>query len=166
MEKISALFWKILTHVTFFCFVSMLTVMVFQVLSRDIFKISVSWTDEATRYFFIWAIFLGSALAQRRGDHIRITILIDRFPPPLRKLLNVVIDLFSFCLSAIILIGAIKMMISTYGIFASTIPISFTYIYLALASGIAIMLILILKDILNAFGHKKVLPFSKEGVTP
>lgn len=154
-----------MSHVTFFCFVSMLTLMVFQVWARDVFKISVSWTDEGTRYFFIWAIFLGSALAQRGREHIRITMLIDRFSYPLRKLLNAVVDFFDFCLSLIILIGAIKMMISTYGIFASTIPVSFTYIYLALALGSLIILVLIFWDILRAFEHKKALPSSKEGVT-
>ena len=94
MKKAADLFWKTLSHVTLFCFLAMLLVMIVQVFCRDVLRVSVSWTDELTRYFFIWAIFLGSALAQRTREHIRITVLVDRLSPRLRKFFNTVIDLF------------------------------------------------------------------------
>jgi TRAP-type transport system small permease protein len=153
MKKAVDLFWKMLSNVTLFCFIAMLFVMILQVFFRDVLRISVSWTDETTRYFFIWAIFLGSALAQRTREHIRITVLVDRFRPRLRRFFNTVIDIFSILISMVLLIGCIKMMITTYGVLTSTIPISFTYIYLALALGITMMVILLIRDVIKVFAR-------------
>jgi hypothetical protein len=75
MKKMIDLFWKLLSNMAFLCFVSMLVIMILQVFFRYLFKISVSWTDEGSRYFFIWAIFLASALAQRNKEHIRIEMV-------------------------------------------------------------------------------------------
>ena len=151
MKKMIDLFWKLLSNMAFLCFVSMLVIMILQVFFRYLFKISVSWTDEGSRYFFIWAIFLASALAQRNKEHIRIEMVVDKFSPRIRRVFYFLTDLFNALISIALLIGAMKMMKSTYGIFASTIPISFTYIYLALALGIGIMLILILKNMVKTF---------------
>jgi TRAP-type C4-dicarboxylate transport system permease small subunit len=153
MKKAIDLFWKLLSNLTFLCFTCMLAVMILQVFFRYTLKLSVPWTDEASRYFFIWAIFLGSAIAQRNREHIRIDIVVDRLSPKKRRIFNLLTDIFDALVSIAILIGTLKMMKSTYGIFASTIPISFTFIYLALAFGIGIMLALIFRDLFKPLAH-------------
>ncbi len=155
MKKAIDLFWKALSNVTFFCFVAMLIVMIVQVISRYALRLSIPWTEETTRYFFIWAIFLGSALAQKNREHIRIDIIVDRLSPKMRKVFDFLTDVFDTLISLAIFIGTVRMMRSTYGILASTLPISFTFIYLALALCIGIMLILILKNILKAFAFRR-----------
>jgi TRAP-type C4-dicarboxylate transport system permease small subunit len=149
MQKVIDLFWKTLSNATFFCFVAMLVLMIVQVFLRYAFRLSVPWTEETTRYFFIWAVFLGSALAQRNREHIRIEILVDRLSSKKQKIFYLLTNLFNAVICLAILIGTFRMMKSTYGIFASTIPMSFAYIYLALTLGIGIMLILFLRDSLK-----------------
>lgn len=34
---------------------------------------SFAWTEELSRYSFIWAVYVGAALAVKRGGHVRIT---------------------------------------------------------------------------------------------
>jgi len=153
MKKAIDIFWKLLSNVTFLCFTCMLIVMILQVFFRYLFKLSVPWTDEASRYLFIWAIFLGSALAQRNREHIKIDIIVARLSPKKRRIFDGLTNIFDALISIAILIGTLKMMKSTYGIFASTIPISFTFIYLALALGIGIMLSLIFRDFFKPLAH-------------
>ena len=136
--------WDIVSAVVLFCFSTMLILMVLQVVFRYVLRISVPWTDEVARSFFIWQIFLGAALAHRYSGHIQITILLDRLSSSKRRIFDFVIELFNFTVSGVILYGSIKMMFRTYGIFLSTVPISFSYVYLALALGIGGMFIVTL----------------------
>lgn len=39
------------------------------------------WTEEASRYLMVWVIFLGGAIAARRGSLIAVTALVDALPP-------------------------------------------------------------------------------------
>lgn len=135
-KKFTDVCWDIISTIVFFCFSTMLILMVLQVVFRYVLRISVPWTDEVARSLFIWQIFLGAALAHRYSGHIQITILLDRLSSSKRRNFDLVIELFNFTVSGVILYGAIKMMFRTYGIFLSTIPISFSYVYLALALGI------------------------------
>ena len=34
---------------------------------------SLAWTEELSRYSFLWAVYVGAALAVKRGGHVRIT---------------------------------------------------------------------------------------------
>ena len=34
---------------------------------------SIAWTEELSRYSFLWAVYVGAALAVKRGGHVRIT---------------------------------------------------------------------------------------------
>jgi TRAP-type C4-dicarboxylate transport system permease small subunit len=57
-----------------------------QVVSR-LMGHSLPWTEETTRYLFIWTAFLGLAAGFRSAEHARIGIVITLLPPVLRRLL-------------------------------------------------------------------------------
>lgn len=44
-----------------------------QVAMRIFTGSSIAWTEELSRYSFLWAVYVGSALAVKRGGHVRIT---------------------------------------------------------------------------------------------
>lgn len=44
-----------------------------QVAMRMFSGSSIAWTEELSRYSFLWAVYIGSALAVKRGGHVRIT---------------------------------------------------------------------------------------------
>jgi C4-dicarboxylate transporter, DctQ subunit len=44
-----------------------------------------SWAHEIIVYLLIWSALLSFSLTQYRGDHFRVTILIDRLPPAWRR---------------------------------------------------------------------------------
>lgn len=70
-----------------------------QVIMRYLFKNSLPWSEELSRYFFIWFTFLGISFAVRNHSHIRIDIF-ETFFPVLKKPLEYIGDLFflGFCL--------------------------------------------------------------------
>ena len=51
------------------------TLVVFaQVIMRSIFNSSLTWSEELTRYIFIWQIWLGVSIAQRDKAHIKVEL--------------------------------------------------------------------------------------------
>lgn len=55
------------------------------VVMRYVFNTGWAWAGEATNYLFIWSAFFAAAYGFRKGIHISVTILIERFPSPIAK---------------------------------------------------------------------------------
>ncbi len=67
-----------------------MTVLVFaSVVLRYGFAISFRWSDELTRYIFIYIVFLGIAIAYRHGDHVVIEIVTRLLPERIRRWLAI-----------------------------------------------------------------------------
>lgn len=141
------LFWRLLTGVVMTAFALMLIIMAVQVISRYALGIAVSWTDEASRYLFLAEIFLGSVLALRYQEHIRITIVTDILTPSLRNIAASVADVICVLVLLMLVVGAWNMMDRTAGIMASTFRMSFSYIYLIQMISALLMIGLLLGDL-------------------
>ena len=60
------------------------------VFSRYVMARTFTWYDEIARLLFVWIVFLGAAVGVRRSAHFRLHLLVDRFPPGLRRVAHVV----------------------------------------------------------------------------
>ena len=54
------------------------------VVSRYVFHAPLVWSDELASIFFLWLSMLGAVVALRRGEHMRMTALVDRLDPARR----------------------------------------------------------------------------------
>ena len=59
------------------------------VFSRYVMRSTFTWYDEIARLVFVWIVFLGAAVGVRRSGHFRLRLVIDRFPPALRRAADV-----------------------------------------------------------------------------
>ena len=55
------------------------------VFSRYVLRRTFTWYDEIARLLFVWMVFLGAAVGVRQAGHFRLHLVIDRFPPGLRR---------------------------------------------------------------------------------
>src|SRR6516162_6829995 len=60
------------------------------VISRFVFNHPLTWSDELASIMFLWLAMLGSAIAQRRGQHMRMTALVGMCADRVRGLLEAV----------------------------------------------------------------------------
>lgn len=72
------------------CLVMMVLTVTIQVISRYLMKGTIPWTEEATRFLFIWMVFPAIGVCAKQGKHIRITLL----PSKLSRKANDIIDIF------------------------------------------------------------------------
>ena len=59
------------------------------VFSRYVIGRTFTWYDEIARLLFVWIVFLGAAVGVRRTAHFRLHLLVDRFPPGVRRVADV-----------------------------------------------------------------------------
>jgi TRAP-type C4-dicarboxylate transport system permease small subunit len=79
--------------------IAMTVIMGIQVFSRYIMGISLSWSEEITRYLFIWSAFLSVSLCTRKCISIKIDQFIKMFPPrgvTMFKILNLSVEFVFF----------------------------------------------------------------------
>ncbi len=50
-----------------------------QIIMRSVFNNSLTWSEELTRYIFIWQIWLGVSIAQKEKQHIKVELLFNFF---------------------------------------------------------------------------------------
>ena len=113
--------------------VGVLTTVVLQVFFRYVAGWVVPWTEEATRYLGIWMVFMGALAAVAQGSHIAVTVLLDRFPGRLRRLMGRGNALLTCVFLLIEFLGALQLIRLNWEQEAVTFPVSVAVLYVAVA---------------------------------
>jgi TRAP-type C4-dicarboxylate transport system permease small subunit len=79
-----------------------------QIILRNFFNTGFAWGDSLVRNLVLWIGFIGATLATKEGKHINID-LISRWMPPRGKIVtDLITQLFSFLVCALLAIAAFK----------------------------------------------------------
>jgi len=108
--KCCALIDRLVEVALFAAFALMLIIGGMQVFSRYALKHSLSWSEEFQKYMHIWIIFLAVPLAYKRGAHIGMRVISDRFPEGVRRVLAIAVDVLWFALGAVMAYYTINIM--------------------------------------------------------
>jgi TRAP-type transport system small permease protein len=60
------------------------------VFSRYVLLSSSIWTAELSRFIMVWMVLIAAAPALRKGEHMKIDLLLQYFPPSVNKVLAVI----------------------------------------------------------------------------
>lgn len=120
------------------------------VFSRYVLVRTFTWYDEIARLMFVWIVFLGAAVAVKRGAHFRLHLLVDRFPRRLRRAAEV--------LTILVVIGFGLLLVQQgrvlmeLGQFQQTpvMGLSKSYVYAAIPAGGALMILYALPHLWRA----------------
>ena len=64
-----------------------------QIVARQVFGYSISWTEELSTYLFVWFAYLGAVVAAKMSAHNRVNFHLRHLPGWLAKTLRTVADL-------------------------------------------------------------------------
>lgn len=78
--------------------VSMTCIMGLQIVSRYILNASLSWSEELTRYLFIWSGFISISYCIKKWISIKIDQIIQLFPKPIYVVAQLVLNVILFLL--------------------------------------------------------------------
>lgn len=75
------------------CIAVMVACLMIQVGARWISGAGIAWTEELSRYAFLWACFAAAALVAKHGAHVRITAQYLLMPPRVRLFFRILTDI-------------------------------------------------------------------------
>ncbi len=130
--------------------VGLLTVSVFlQVLIRFVFKYPLPWTEEVSRIAFVYAIFLGAAIAVRQKTHLNVDFVLVVLPTPVARAVKLV---------GTLLVGIFLVFMTWQGMVfvqatgvqvTPVMQIPFRYLYLIIPSSGGLMLLYLVLGVID-----------------
>ena len=135
---------------------AIVVIMFIQVIMRYVFKSSLAWSEEVSRYLFIWMVFTGISYGVKNGLHMKIDLL-EYFVPKLKKPLGIIADLAFFIFTCYMIKPGINVVkaIKASGQTSPAGEVPMEIVYTSLLIGFTLVVIRIIQ--------KYVLMFTKKG---
>ncbi len=118
--------------------------------TRYVLKSPLVWSDELATILFLWLAMLGSVVAYRRGEHIRLSVLVRRASPRVAAVLEAIS-------SVVVAIFVIELLPASLKFFAQeqiditpALSIPRSYVVLAIIVGLTLILVLALLRLCEA----------------
>ena len=121
---------KITERVIFFLFVVLVAVVFYQGVARYAFNNPPSWTEELARYCQVWIILLTSPICIRKGSHLAVDYLSQKFSQRTNFIINVFNHVLLVLYVCVILVFGWKlMMVGRYQL-SPALQINMLFVYI------------------------------------
>lgn len=108
-NKISEYLEKTLNVIMAIALAIMVVLVFGNVVLRYLFNSGITWSEEMSRYLFVWLTFLGAISAFKNNEHLGVDMVIKRLPIKMKKVTLVISDLIILFVLILILDGSWKM---------------------------------------------------------
>lgn len=152
LKKINDTVMKIVKVVLILFGTVMTILVIMNVILRKVFNSGLSWSEEASRFLFIWVTFLGSILANNaalHGEHMRMDFIVEKLTGVPRKLVEVVALLIVLVILGTLFIGGVEVVQQTWPFLTSALEIPRGAVYLCAPIGFGYMFIQTLTKLVN-----------------
>lgn len=124
------------------------------VVLRTFFNSGLTWSEELSRYLFVFVTYIGAISAMRVNGHLGVDTLISRMRPSIQLLMYTVSQAIIACLMGILVAGTHKMVLQNLESRTAALGISYSLLYgIGYITGAAILLMAI-SNIIHAIKHK------------
>ncbi len=130
----------------------------FQVLSRFIFKVPLSWTEEVSRFGLIWLTFIAASVALRDDGHFTVDVISHKLSLENKKTYQIGIMLITLAYLIVIFYTGLELVPVAHMQESPALDLHMSYVYLSIPCGAALMIVNVLLRIY------KVANGIKEGV--
>lgn len=117
-------------------------VMVISILLQVFFRYALNsplyWSEEIARYAFVWLVFMGAAIASKRGAHIGVDYLVMHLPEIPKNLLAIFVNLLILFFISCVVYMSVGVIQSNMTQLSPAMRIPMGYIYMAIPIGLGI----------------------------
>jgi len=135
-------------------------VVVVAVITRYLLNFPLAWSEEVSRYSFVWLSFLGAEVCLRGEGHIGVDLLVRGLPTNVQRCLDKWGKLLMGVMLLAVLISGIKVTVVAHDQQSPALGIPMSCVYLAVPVGAALML---LELLVQALGYREVTSSSISG---
>lgn len=132
---------------------AMTAIVLTQIVFRYVLNDSLIWTEEVSKTLMVWAAFLVAPWAYRYGANVSIEMFADEFPPRLRRLLQLLLNLLVIWIIAVFWRESFGMVDRGFSIRAASLPLQVGWFFAVVPFAFGVMLLvgieLFLRDLLG-----------------
>lgn len=140
-DKFSRIIDRVVNHLAVVLFLILFAAVLAQVVLRYLFDDPLTWSEELSRYLFIWIALLGWTFASRNRTHIAVRFFLDMMPKTLQfafEMLNAaLVALFAILLAVL----GTKLAISSGDVPTTTLFFTFGLVYAAVPVAALLLLL-------------------------
>ena len=113
-----------------------------QIVFRYFINASIPWSEELTRYIFIWQIWLGASTALKYNEHIRVTLIYSFMKSEkLKAVIGLAADFIWFLFCAYMVLNGKELLVSMAARNAASSGLQLPLVYVYMAFPIASFLV-------------------------
>ena len=112
-----------------------------QVIMRYVFSNPLPWSEELGKFLFVWISWIGISIGQRRGEHIKIEMLLAKLPFRLAMICNILSDIIVMVICGVTAYYGVVLMINQVNTSYAGIGFSISWGYFAVTFGCSIMVL-------------------------
>ncbi len=133
------------------------TILIFVQVCTRAFGSSIAWSEELVRYLYIWETWLGVSYATKRGSQLRITMIRDKLPEKGQLILEIFVTIVWLAFAAFVFYMGVRAIsaITKFGQVSSALRVPLKYCYLAIPTGMALMVIRLIEAFIKRFRSAK-----------
>ncbi|MGG2201032.1 MULTISPECIES: TRAP transporter small permease [Paenibacillus] len=136
MEKITSLSKLIINVLMALCLTAMAILVFGNVVLRYLFDSGITWSDEMSRFLFVYLVFFGAIVAVKDNEHLGVDTLVKKLPPFLKRVVYMASNAVVVYMLYLVGEGSWKMtLLSVHTRAPATqLPLSFVYFVGVIAS--------------------------------
>ncbi len=124
-----------------------------EVLSRYVLRYSLFFSEEISRFLFIWIVFLGGSIGVKRASHFKLDVLIRLLGTGSERWFELVRDLAIALFSVCLLLGGIRVVRLSLMTMAPTTNLPMGYVYMIVPASAGLSLYYAARQLLGTLGH-------------
>ena len=136
------------------CLMCMSTFVFINVILRYFFNEGLTWAEEASRYLFIWLIFLGAIVAYKDNVHLGVDTLVVKLSVKHRRILFIINNIILAITMGLCVDGTWKITLLTSDQVSSSLQLPMSWVYVSGFICSAAMVLISLNNIYRLFTNK------------
>lgn len=152
IDKVYAISQKLIKYAVAILLTGMVVVVFSNVVSRYFLKIAIAWSEEVSRFMFIWLVFLSAILAYANDEHLGLDILGKKLPEKIGQVVAVICDLIVMYALYLLTAGGQDLAVQSWKWLSPATSFSYGIVYLVVPICGGLML---LQTLLKLYYHVK-----------
>lgn len=139
MSRTDKSFFRIFSvyrNVQIVCLIMMSILVFLQVILRELFSIGIQWAYELSCFMQITLVWLGMPILLMKESNVQITVLYDKLPSALKRVIDILKYLIYVCCSAFLTIGYVLYVKNLGAVKSAVLRIPNVIFFIALIFGI------------------------------
>lgn len=137
-------------------FVVLIILGLLQVLFRFVLNFSLDWTEELSRYTFIFLVYMSASLAIMKDRHVRVEIIDGLVSPKTRDRIMFGVEIIWLLFSIIIAVSGVEVALGELTQTSPALGWSMGMMYMIIPFGFCLMSLRLLQKIISRFRVKEV----------